>query len=141
MFSNRTIAQRYKVSRRTVDKMRLCFELFGQPYPPKGVRRGRPPRLTLAQEEAFLRYVQSWPDAYADEMAWWIFDNTGHVFSDRGVLALLLRHQWSRKVARAIAGERNEALRAHWRAKSAGWLRENIVFVDESACNERNGYR
>lgn len=53
----------------------------------------------------------------------------------------LKRRNWSRKVARKEAAERDDILRAAWRARAATWPVDKLVFVDESASNERTGWR
>jgi len=53
----------------------------------------------------------------------------------------LSRRSWSRKVVQARAAERSEALRASWRALSLQFSSEQLMFLDESAANERTGDR
>lgn len=38
------------VSTRTIERLKLNFDLFNAPYPPVTVRLGRPPTLTEAQQ-------------------------------------------------------------------------------------------
>ena len=52
--SNPVLAKRYKVSRTTVYKIRLSYELFGAPYPPSLVKKGAPRALNPAQEQVRL---------------------------------------------------------------------------------------
>lgn len=44
------IIERFKVSRATVFRIRLSYDVFGTPYPPKPVKLGRPKALLLAEE-------------------------------------------------------------------------------------------
>lgn len=44
------IAEIMGVSRRTIERLRLNFELFDAPYPPTTVKLGRPPTLTEEQQ-------------------------------------------------------------------------------------------
>jgi hypothetical protein len=43
-----------KVSRSTLYRLRLSWALFGQPYPPRVAKEGRPRTLTPAQEQVSL---------------------------------------------------------------------------------------
>jgi hypothetical protein len=51
------IAKRYGLARWTVYKLRIHFEMFGTPYPPPSVKRGRRSILTLDQERLIFEYV------------------------------------------------------------------------------------
>lgn len=53
----------------------------------------------------------------------------------------LRRKRWSRKVATKYAQERSIPLRLLWRARQKTWDIDQLVCVDESACNERTGDR
>lgn len=48
--TNGDIATLMGVSKRTVERLRLNFELFDAPYPPPSVKLGRPTILTEAQQ-------------------------------------------------------------------------------------------
>jgi hypothetical protein len=51
------------------------------------------------------------------------------------------RVQWSRKVARRRAIERNEDLRGKWVGYCLQFTSDQLVFIDESAANERTADR
>jgi hypothetical protein len=53
----------------------------------------------------------------------------------------LERAKWSRKTARLKASERNEALRIAWQGLQHQWDEDQLVFIDESAANERTADR
>ena len=44
-------------------------------------------------------------------------------------------------MASKVARERNVALRADWALRLTNWSADQLVFIDESAGNERTGYR
>jgi len=44
------IANLIGVSTRTIERLRLNFDLFDAPYPPPSARLGRPPTLNAAQQ-------------------------------------------------------------------------------------------
>ena len=68
------IADKIYVCYKTVKRIRLSYELFGQPYPPRYISAGRKRKLTTAQMDWLLEFVSKHPTAYADEMALALFD-------------------------------------------------------------------
>lgn len=78
---------------------------------------------------------------YLDEMGIWLYQQyTIHV-SDSTISRVLKREKISWKVLRRLAAERNATLRADWLARLTAWEPEWIMFVDESAANERSADR
>lgn len=61
------IATELSLSKRTVERLRLSFELFNQPYPPILKRRGRPPALDEHQKKVLLEYMDTRPEAGLEE--------------------------------------------------------------------------
>ena len=53
----------------------------------------------------------------------------------------LSRARWSRKAVRARAAERSRELRILWIGRQVMWTADQLVFLDESASNERTGDR
>ena len=74
-------------------------------------------------------------------MGYYLYDRFGVSVSTSTIHDVLTRRGWNRKVAKKITAERSEPLRALFRAKSVFWHPQQIVFVDESASNERTGDR
>lgn len=135
------IAQDLKISRKTVYRRQLCWDLFGEPYPPQGVVIGRPRILTREAEERLMLYLEDRPTAYLDEMLWYLWDDLG-VWCDLSTIwRTLERCSWSRKVAKKRAAAQSERLRALFKAKSMTWLGDKIVCVDETGSNARTGDR
>jgi hypothetical protein len=59
----------------------------------------------------------------------------------RTITDYLQCRRWSKKVVKARAAERNEPLRAAFRGLQPFWDDDQLVFLDESAANERTGDR
>jgi len=55
--SNREIALLIGVSTRTIERLRLNFELFDAPYPPPSAKIGRPMNLNEAQQAVSRLYL------------------------------------------------------------------------------------
>ena len=71
-------------------------------------------------------------------MLWFIFDEFGVVTTERTIRRLFRERQWSRKVMRQVAKQRSQYLREDWIARIKDYHRNQFVFVDESACNQRS---
>jgi hypothetical protein len=91
--------------------------------------------------QSVLMFLEDRPTAYLDEIAFYLFDRYQIEVSESTVSRMLHDLRWSRKKARKIAAQQNEALRAHWRAKRLYWQHWQLVFVDESASAPRTGDR
>ena len=70
-----------------------------------------------------------------------LFDEFDLQVSEATVSHTLLRAHWSRKAVIACAAERSHELRTFWIGRQATWKASQLVFLDESACNERTGDR
>ena len=70
-----------------------------------------------------------------------LFDEFDLQVSEATVSHTLLRAHWSRKAVIAHAAERSHELRTFWIGRQATWKASQLVFLDESACNERTGDR
>jgi len=74
-------------------------------------------------------------------MAWFIFDEFNVVASLSTIHNILQQAKWSQKASRKHTLEHSELLRALWKGRQPLWDASQLVFVDESASNERTGYR
>ena len=90
---------------------------------------------------ALLDFVAGRPSAYLDEMAWYLFDEFSIVCDEATIWRNLHRLWWSRKKSYKIARERDQRLRDDWALRPAGWEAHQLVYIDESAGNERTGDR
>jgi hypothetical protein len=54
---------------------------------------------------------------------------------------ILERARWSRKAVRARAAERSIPLCNAWIGIQKSWIADQLIFLDESAANERTGDR
>jgi len=70
-----------------------------------------------------------------------LFDEFDFQASPATISRTLTRARWSRKAVKARAAERSRELRTLWIGRQADWSEDQLVFLDESACNERTGDR
>ncbi|KAF4546962.1 Hypothetical protein D9617_85g015900 [Elsinoe fawcettii] len=78
---------------------------------------------------------------YLDEMAVFLFDQFGLAVSLATVHRALEDVGWSRKAARKIAAQRCQELRDAHQLVIAEFEANQLVYMDESGCDERVGFR
>lgn len=74
-------------------------------------------------------------------MQQYLYDSFDVEISTNSIGDYLKRIKWSRKAVQAKAAERCEPLRIAWRGLQPQWDDDQLVFIDESAANERTGDR
>jgi transposase len=140
--NNSTIYRATGVTRKLVGKMRLSLGAWGTPYPPRTVRLGAPRALREAQRLRLKDYLVGRPGAYLVEMKDFLYDEFDTQVSLATLWRELKRMRWSRKIASKRAKEQSEPLRRVYLARMAQHhTADQIVALDESACNERTGDR
>jgi transposase len=126
----------------TVRKYRLNVEYFGEPYAPRCVRIGRPPLLRQCHRDALLNHLQGKPTCYLDEMQAFLYDDFDLPTSVSTIWRALNIMRWSRKAVSKAARERHDGLRRVFRARCQQIYKpDQVICLDESACNERTGDR
>jgi transposase len=141
-FNNSQIYRQTGVSQRCTAKKRRSLEHWDQPYAPTCVKIGRPSTLRDIHRRRLREYLEGRPQAYLEEIRDWFLDEFDIEVSVSLVFRELKKMQWSRKVATKRAAEQSDALRRVFLARcQQNYTAEQIVAVDESACNERTGDR
>lgn len=80
-YNNCEIQRRTGISRPTISKIRLSFDVYSQPYPPPTIHVGRPRRLLEYQRKGLLNYLKEKPTAYLEEMQYFLYDQYGVEFA------------------------------------------------------------
>ncbi|BDD54855.1 hypothetical protein MAP00_009263 [Monascus purpureus] len=78
---------------------------------------------------------------YVEEMAIYLWDEFGVLPSPSSVKRALASAGWTRKKAQQKAREQNPELRDFYQHKLSEFRSYHLVFVDESGCDKRVGYR
>ena len=131
----------YDISKRTLQRMRKTWKEYGLMYIPKDPSPGRPRILGDIVLEELLCYLDTRPMAYLDEMAWFLFDEFDILVDEVTVWRALHRFGWSRENMWKIAKQRNQDFRNRWMVQLGGWRADQLIFLDESAANERTGMK
>jgi len=70
-----------------------------------------------------------------------LFDEFDMLTSPSTIRRVLQTARWSRKAISKRAAERSGPLRTTWQGRQKEWFADQLVFLDESAANERTGDR
>ena len=85
------------VSKRQITRMRKNLKMYDVVVPPKAPVQGRPRTLSPLVEDALLEYLEQRPQAYCDEMCWFIWDEFDIDIRERTMSTVLKRLGWTRK--------------------------------------------
>jgi transposase len=88
-----------------------------------------------------LDFLEDDPTAYLDEMQQFLYDEYELETSIATISRILKDAKWSRKSVQARAAERSEPLRRAWQGIQKQYDSDQLIFLDESASNERTGDR
>jgi transposase len=91
--------------------------------------------------DALCDHLLEKPGLYLDEMAVFLWDEFGVLATASTISRALSSIGWSKKVARQIAKERNADLRDFYLHNLSSFHSYHLVFVDESGCDKRVGFR
>jgi hypothetical protein len=120
--------------------MRSNLKCFGTTTTPP-MRSGRRSNISPMMQDALFECLLSRPDMFYDEMAWLLSSEFDTHVSVDSVRNLLERESWTKKVIPRIAKERNADLRDDYHHQISAFEPEQLVFVDESGCDHRVGFR
>jgi transposase len=127
-------------SKRSVKAIRSNLRHFNATKAPAnggGRRRSiTPPMLDALREHLFEK-----PGLYQEEMALFLWDEFGALVSTHSISRTLKAVGWSKKVARQIAREQNTDLRDFYLYNLTQFRSYHLVFIDESGCDKRIGFR
>ncbi|KAI2669605.1 transcriptional regulator family: Helix-turn-helix [Penicillium roqueforti] len=127
-------------SKQTILHIQSNLRAFGNVRAPRnGV--GRPRSITPPMLEALCEHLMEKPALYQDEMALFLWDEFGKQVTIQSISRALGSVGWSKKAARQVAKEQNAELRDFYLRNLSGFRSYHLVFVDESGCDKRAGFR
>lgn len=130
-----------RCSRRTISSLRANLRHYGSTHAPYNGRGGRPRSITPPMLDALLCLLREKPDLHLDEMAIFLWDNFQEIVTISTISRSLASAKWSKKVARQTSKDRNADLRDVYLHDVSAFSSYHLVFVDESGCDTRVGYR
>jgi transposase len=134
------IADAIPCSTRTVKSHRANLRRFGTTTTPRN-RGGRQRSITPSMLEALLELLDEQSDLYLDELAEFLLVEYDCRISLPTISRTLKLSGWSKKIPRRRVGEQSQELRDAYRYNLSFLDSDQLVFVDESACDKRVGFR
>ena len=127
-------------SERTIRSIQSNLQCFGTVKAPfNGI--GRPRSITPPMLEALREHLLEKPGLYQDEMAEFLWDEFGVLVTRFSISRALVSIGWSKKAARQVAKERNADLRDMYLRNLSEFRSYHLVYIDESGCDKRVGFR
>jgi transposase len=102
---------------------------------------GRPSSITPIMRDALLEHLLRKPDLYLEELVVYLWDEFEARVSKSAISRTLRSANWSKKKARGIAKGRNADLRDFYLHSISSLRSSQIVYIDESGCDKRIGFR
>ena len=127
-------------SDRTIRNKRSNMRCFGSTEAPPN-RGGRRRRITPVMLDALREKLLEKPGMYQDEMVVFLWDEFDILVNASAVSRALASIGWSKKVTRQIAKEQNADLRDYYLHNLSVFQSDHLVYVDESGCDKRIGFR
>ena len=127
-------------SERSIKYIRANVRLFGSTTAPPN-RGGRPPTITPPMLAALREHLLEKPNEDLDDMAIYLWDEFSKLVSRWAIRRALSSIGWSPKQMQRIARGRNADLRDYYVHKLSEYRSFQLVYVDESGCDKRIGFR
>lgn len=132
------------ISRASIYRWRKIFEEFQTVNRPPSAPIGRPRAIIRAVMTAITEVYHNEADAYLDELVWWLAIHHDIPISRGALQKNLVSAGLTRKLLHKIARERDEEVRAEFRAiiedHSLG-LGKEFIFIDEMSKNDHDTAR
>jgi len=126
--------------KRTIKRHRSNVRLFGSVTAPPN-KSGRPRSLTPLMVQVLCDHLVEKPHLYLDEMVVFLWDEFEVLVTTWSIRRALKREGWSKKASKQKARERNANLRDAYFHFISDFSSYHIVYVDESGCDKRIGFR
>lgn len=139
-FKAHQIAGVAECSARSVCAIKSNVRQYGSTRVPSNVG-GRPRSITPAMSNALYEHLLEKPDLYQDEMVLFLLDEFDIQVSTQSIGRMLRPNGWTKKKIRHVAKGQNADLRDLYLHNMADYCSYHYVFVDESGCDKRIGFR
>lgn len=134
------MAEAAECSEQTIKNIRRNLRLFGSVHAPKN-RIGRRRSVTPLMLEALCDHLLEKPTLYLDEMTIFLWDEFQILATTSSIRRALLSKGWSRKISQQKAKEQSAELRETYLHNVSDFESYHLVYVDESGCDKRIGFR
>lgn len=134
------MAEAAECTKRSIINISNNLRRFGNVRAPP-TRVGRRRSITPPMLAALCDRLLEKPGLYIDEMVIFIWDEFHVLVTDSSIKRALASAGWSKKVARQRAKEQNADLRDYYLHNLSDFQSYHLVYVDESGCDKRIGFR
>ncbi|KAJ5471949.1 hypothetical protein N7539_008518 [Penicillium diatomitis] len=134
------MAEAAECSERTIKNIRKNLRLFGSVHAPPN-RIGRRRSITPPMLEALCDHLFEKPGLYLDEMAVFLWDEFRMLVTSSSIRRALAFKGWSKKTTQRRAKEQNAELREIYLHNLSEFESYHLIYVDESGCDKRIGFR
>jgi transposase len=138
--STSRMAEEAEYSQATIIDIRANLRQFGSVHAPP-TRIGRKRTVTPLMIEALCDHLSEKPGLYLDKMAVFLWDEFRTLVTTSSIRRALVAKGWSKKSTRQQARERNADLREWYLHNLSDFQSYQLVYVDESGCDKRVGFR
>jgi transposase len=125
---------------RAVKYIRSNLRAFGSVEAPWN-GGGRPRYVTPIMLDTFCEHLVEKPDKYLDALAVFLWDEFEAVVTTSTIRRTLKAAGWSKKAYRHVASGRSAGLRDCYLRNLSSFRSYHLVYVDESRCDKRVGFR
>lgn len=134
------MAEASECSKRSIINIRNNIRRFGDVRAPP-TRVGRRRSITPPMIQALCDHLLEKPGLYVEEMVIFLWDEFHVQVTNSSLKRALASVGWSKKVARQRAMEQNADLRDFYLHNISDFKSYHLVYVDESGCDKRIGFR
>jgi transposase len=134
------MAEEAECSKLTIINICRNLRQFGN-FHARPTRIGRKQTVTPLMPEALCDRLLEKPGLYLDEIAVFLRDGFQTKVTTSSIRRALVASGWSKKAVRQRASEQNADLRECYLHNIADFQSYHLVYVDESGCNKRVGFR
>lgn len=131
------IAERYRVSQTFVSNISTNLEAYGTAEAPPTRVRGAPRKITAEMEACILEFLVDYPTALLDEVQDLLVDEFDERISLSTIGRAIARLKMTRKRVQFVNPRQDPVLREQHLIERTELRAEQVIAVDESACNER----
>jgi transposase len=139
-FTHPEIAWTAECSRDAVKAISANLRRFGSTTAPRN-GGGRRRSITPSMLGALREHLIEKPGQYLDELVVFLWDEFEVLVSIATISRALRSTGWSKKQSRRVAKEQNPELRDFYLHNLSSFASYQLVYVDESGCNKRIGFR
>ena len=120
-----------------MSSLRSNFDCYGTVSPPQEGVQGRPRKVHAEAEEGIVDFLEEYPTAQLDEICDFLSDEYDIDVTRMTASRVLRKLKVTYKTVRRVHTEQDPYLRASYMASLTELSAEQLVYIDESAANER----